>query len=210
MKLGELYEASLLAPGKRLDNCTKLLDLNFEFEPILTLIEKLNESSFQLDLGDILAINSMLHLYSHLDETHIADEMATSLDLQIGNRGEYKASLNRIGCLNWFRNALRCYSVVFEPLEPSLTRNAMERLQIEKLFLGCRIADYLAIGNVQPVVVGYSLEYGGVASNEDLIIYISISNTYFVVEVVMYLIGISIDKMVYVKDPIVLDSWLWI
>ena len=58
MALGKSPEQSLFATGNRLSEFAKLLELKFEFMPILTPIRELNESS---------AVNFMLQLYNLLD-----------------------------------------------------------------------------------------------------------------------------------------------
>lgn len=141
--LGGSPATSLAATGNRLLDFARLLDLDFEFEPVLDPVRDLTAGSFRVDPREAVAVNFTLQLYTLLGDSDESVNrvlgLAKSVRPSVVTLGEYECSLNRIGFVERFGNALAYFAAVFESVESSMGRESEERARIERVILGPRI-----------------------------------------------------------------------
>ncbi|ONK76140.1 uncharacterized protein A4U43_C03F24370 [Asparagus officinalis] len=148
--LGGSPASSLAATAIRLKDFAVLLDLDFEFEPILTPVHKLTESTFRIEQDEAVAVNFMLQLYNYLDESpELIDRVlriAKSLNPSVVTLGEYEAGAPepRSAFVNRFSTALEYYSAVFESLEPAMERESSDPRSVERCSSGIGFLKRLA------------------------------------------------------------------
>lgn len=134
----------LAATGNRLLDFARVLDLNFEFEPIINRAEDLTASSFRVEAGEAVVVNFTLQLNRMLDDdgdeaVEKAVRLAKSVRPSVVTLGEYECSLNRAGFVERFGSALRYFAAVFESMEAAMGRESVERARVERVLLGPRI-----------------------------------------------------------------------
>lgn len=141
--LGPTPIRSLTATGNRLREFAEILELNFEFIPILTPVDQLIGADFRVDADESVAVNFMLHLYhllgDSMERVQSVLRIAKSLNPEVITLGEYEANLNRVGYVSRFANALNYYCSVFESIEPAMARDSPDRVEVERVIFGSRI-----------------------------------------------------------------------
>eukprot|EP00252_Welwitschia_mirabilis_P004811 TRINITY_DN1511_c0_g1_i1.p1 TRINITY_DN1511_c0_g1~~TRINITY_DN1511_c0_g1_i1.p1 ORF type:complete len:703 (+),score=47.66 TRINITY_DN1511_c0_g1_i1:270-2378(+) len=148
--LGPNPEPSLRATGKRLTDFASLLELDFEFCPVLQHMVDICEPfcNLKTEEDECIAVNFMLQLYNLLGESDEALtrvlKLARSLNPRVVTLGEYEANLNNRSFVPRFRSALKYYSAFFESMEPNMSRDCAERANIERLFFGEKITGIVA------------------------------------------------------------------
>lgn len=141
--LGPKPATSLAATSARLRDFAKLLEVDFEFVPLLRPVHELDRSDFLVEPDETVAVNFMLQLYHLLGDSdepvRRVLQLVKSLDPSVVTLGEYEVSLNRAGFVDRFANALLYYKPVFESLDVAMPRDSPERVRVERCMFGERI-----------------------------------------------------------------------
>lgn len=129
--------------GAHLEAFAKLLNLDFEFIPVLSPVEELTKSSFDIHPDESIVVNFMFHLHLLLDDSSTVVErllrLSKSLSPTVVTLGEFELNSNNIGFAQRVANAIGFYSAAFESLDEALDRESPERERVECEVLGNRI-----------------------------------------------------------------------
>ncbi|KAF2292828.1 hypothetical protein GH714_029218 [Hevea brasiliensis] len=143
-KLGE----RLRAIGDELDSYARSLGLNFEFLWVESCLENLKPKHFKLHDGEVVIINSILHLHCVVKESRgalnsvlqILHELSPKLLILV----EQDSSHNGPFFLGRFMEALHYYSAIFDSLDAMLPKYDTRRAKIEQFFFAEEIKNIIS------------------------------------------------------------------
>lgn len=138
----------LLEIGDELEQYACSLGLNFEFSVVESNLENLNAGDIKLVEGEVLVINSILHLHCVVKESRGALNSVLQKLHQLSPKYlilvEQDSSHNGPFFLGRFMEALHYYSAIFDSLETMLPRYDTRRAKMEQFYFAEEIKNIVS------------------------------------------------------------------
>ncbi|KAA8549285.1 hypothetical protein F0562_000969 [Nyssa sinensis] len=137
--------------GRRLAKYCERFNIPFQYHAIAQKWETINIEDLKIDSNEVLAVNCLFRFKNLLDETVVANsprdavlKLIRNLNPDIFIHSVVNGSYNAPFFVTRFREALFYYSAWFDMFDTNLSREDLERSNLEKEFYGREVMNVVA------------------------------------------------------------------